>query len=488
MRLDLTGFAPDLDPTTPGVVTDCDGIVPTQLGLAAANSLVNAGLPPLPDGPANNAVVAALLDGTSRVLVATMTHIYEAAGLNWVDRSRAGNYSGGFRTRFTVFGNNVLSTNRSEVIGQAVPGSGFTDITGAPQAEIIVTAAGFVMALDVSHADYGSAPDGWHCSALRDQSDWTAAAATQSAYGRLLDAPGDIRAGAALGSDVVAYKHSSMFLGRYVGPPVVWAWTRVAGDIGTFGNECVITIGSRHFFIGNDDIYVFDGTVPTPIGAPVKSWFFRDLNDKFAHLIQGVADLPRDLVYWHYPSMASVNGELDACLSYNIKTGKWGRQRTAEAYGGGVQAAVQYTAEMVTYDGLGSLYDSYEDLPNMPFDSPFLLSEKLLPGIITGNGLYAVVGTPGPSWLVTGDFGDLTNWSFLSRIVPSYRRDPATATLTNFHRDSMGADPVQDVTVPMMRKRFDLRRSARWHRVRLDHTGAVTINGLQADIPGATKE
>lgn len=488
MRLDLTGFAPDLDPTTPGVVTACDAVVPTQLGLAAANSLVDAGADPIPTGPANNAVVAELLDGTKRVLVSAPTKIYELSGTSWIDRSRTGDYTGAFRTRFTVFGNNVLATNRSEIIGQAVPGAGFTDITGSPNAEVIVSAAGFVMALDVSHTTYGDAPDGWHCSALRDQTDWTAAAATQCAYGRLLDAPGDIRAGAALGSDVVAYKHASMFLGRYVGPPLVWSWTRVPGEIGTFGNECVVTIGSKHFFIGNDDIYLFDGTVPVSIGAPVKSWFFRDLNDQYAHLIVGVADLPRDLVYWHYPSMESTDGTLDSCLSYNLKTGKWGRQRTADSYAGGVKAALQYTSELVTYDGLGGLYATYEDLPDMPYDSPFLLTEKLLPAVITQDGLFAVIGEPGPSWLVTGDFGDLTAWSMLRRVVPSYRKDPATAMLTNYHRDSMGADPEQDATVPMMRKRFDVRRSARWHRIRMAHTGAVTINGFDADLAGATKE
>jgi hypothetical protein len=29
MRLDLTGFAPDVDPAAPGILTDCDGIIPT---------------------------------------------------------------------------------------------------------------------------------------------------------------------------------------------------------------------------------------------------------------------------------------------------------------------------------------------------------------------------------------------------------------------------------------------------------------------------
>ena len=65
MRLELTGFAPDLDPETPGILTDCNAIIPTTQGLAAANSLVTSGLPALASTP-TAAYVAELLDGTKR--------------------------------------------------------------------------------------------------------------------------------------------------------------------------------------------------------------------------------------------------------------------------------------------------------------------------------------------------------------------------------------------------------------------------------------
>lgn len=43
MRVPLDGFAPDLDPEVQGVMTDCDGIIPTMQGLASANSLIDSG-------------------------------------------------------------------------------------------------------------------------------------------------------------------------------------------------------------------------------------------------------------------------------------------------------------------------------------------------------------------------------------------------------------------------------------------------------------
>ena len=115
MRTELKGFAPDLDPVTPGVLTDCDAIIPTTYGLSAANSTVSAGLPALATAP-NSAFVAELLDGSKRTFAASTSAIYEAGSGSWTDRSRVGGYSGTNRTRFCVFGNNVLSANRTQVI------------------------------------------------------------------------------------------------------------------------------------------------------------------------------------------------------------------------------------------------------------------------------------------------------------------------------------------------------------------------------------
>lgn len=177
MRLELSGFAPDLDPETPGILTDCNGIVPTTQGLSAANSTVNVGLPAL-GSDVTSAFTATLLDGSKRVFVSETAAIQEAGTGAYTNRSRVGGYSGTNRMRWAVFGNNVLATNRAEIVGQAAPGAAFFDIADAPKALIIVPAAGFVMALNVEDSQYGDAPDGWHCCAIRDQTNWTASAAS----------------------------------------------------------------------------------------------------------------------------------------------------------------------------------------------------------------------------------------------------------------------------------------------------------------------
>lgn len=480
MRLELKGFAPDADPATPGILTDCDAIVPTTQGLAAANSLVAADLPALA-ADATSAFSAELLDGSTRLFAATAAGIFEATSGTWTDRSRATGYTGTERQRFAVFGNVVLATNRTEVIGASSSGAAFADIATAPIAKDLCIASGFVMAVNVSGGTLGDAPDGWWCSAIRDHTSWTPSATTQATYGRLLDSPGAIRAGVALGADVVAYKDTSMYLGRYVGPPLVWAWQRVPGDIGCSGPESVVTVGTRHYFIGPSDFYTFDGTVPQSIPGAPREWFFANLNATYRDRIIGVVDQPRDLIYWYYPSQAS-SGELDSVLIYNTRTGMWGKQARA------ITAALQYSSGQTTYDALGTDYATYDDLPDIAYDSTFWLADSKTPAVFVGADLFTLNGEPGASWLQTGDFGDLTDFTMLRRATPRYRTTPTTGRGTNYHRATLGEARTQDATNEMMRSRFDFRRSARWHSIRLDHDDAAVLNGIDIDLVPSGRE
>lgn len=481
MRVPLNGFAPDLDPETPGILTDCDAIIPTLQGLSAANSPASAGLATLSATP-TSAYGTELLDGTRRLFVGTATKIFEASGTAWIDRSRAGDYTGAERKRFTTFGNIVLEGNKSEIIGAASPGAGFVDIAGSPAAKIIFSVSGFVMAFDTNDGVFGDRPDGWWCSGLRDHTTWAPSAATQAANGRLIDSPGSIRAGAALGNDAVAYKPTSLYLGRYVGPPVIWAWQRIPGDIGCSGAESLVVVDSRHFFVGPNDFFVFDGTVPRPLEAPLREFFFADLNLPFRDKIYGTVDVPRGLIYWHYPSIRSTSGALDSLVVYNYRTNQWGKQALS------IDVPLVYFSAQVTYDGLGSLYTTYDDLPNISYDSPFWLQSQTLPAVFQSSGLYTLTGTPGTWSLTTGDFGDVTGWGFMNRFTPRWRLTPSTATATNFHRETLGDTRTADSTVAMSRKRFDFHRSARWHSVTVTGSGSMTMNGADVSIPKVTPE
>lgn len=481
MRVPLTGFAPDLDPASEGVIVDCDSIVPTMTGLFAANSLVNSGQDALAATP-TSAYTVTLLDGSRRLFAATATKIYEASGTTWADRSRGGNYTGLEPQAFCVFGNIVLNANRAQAIGQSSPGGIFADIATAPKASILCTASGFVMALNTTDATYGDRPDGWWCSGLRDQTIWTPAAATQAANGRLLDSPGAILAAGALGDNVVAYKATSMYIGQYEGPPRIWTWLRVPGDIGCASKRAVVVVDTSHYFLGPNDFYVFDGTFPRPLDAPLREWFFSDMNAQYAQNIIGAVDLPRSHIYWYYPSVNSTSGALDAVLIYNFRTNTWGKRALS------VATPVLYLSGATTYDNISSKYATYDDMPNISYDSPFWLNDQTLPAVFQNAVLFSLSGTPGESWMKTGSFGDMTSWSYLSRVSPRFLAIPGKAGALNYYRQSLGDAETQDSITILSRRRYDFRRSARWHSIRMSFVGKMGMNGLDVDIKRTTPE
>lgn len=478
MLVPLNNFAPDLDPTTPGIMVDCSNLVPTMKGYRAAATPVP--LMPALASACRGLTVARKLDGTWRVFGGTGAALYEAVSGAWVDRSRAGGYSNPAeaRWRFCQFGNVTMATNRADAMQQSLSTT-FADVSGAPKASIIETVNGFVMAFDVvdtAGTGFGDQPDGWWCSALRDQTNWTPAIATQSANGRLLDTPGAIRAGRRLGADIVAYKERSMYLGRYVGPPIIWAWTLIPGEIGAFSQESVVDIGTAHVFLGPDDFYLFDGTRPAPIGSSLREWFFARLDPAYQYKVQSLHDRKNAVVYWYYPTLGS-SGALTEWVCYHYKANKWGRGTLT------IEAASEYLNGAITYDTLGNLYATYNDLPAIAYDSPYWTSSAVLQSVVSATHvLQSLNGAASSSSLTTGELGDDESYTTLTKVRPRYLAAPTAATMTHKTHDSL-ADALSNVESSTLNGgKFDALWSSRWHRIQIDSTGDMEITAMNAEF------
>jgi hypothetical protein len=216
----LTGFAPDLDPTTPGVIVECSNLVPTLKGMAGAATSMDAGVDTLPAECRGGAVLS-LLNNSRRVFAGTQTALYELSSTSLrrpVARSAATPATTENRWRFAQFGNASLACNETEQMQVLEQRHGFADIAQSPKARIIETASGFVLGFGLNAAYVGGdRPDAWACSHIYDHLTWTPAATNQAAFGYLLDTPGDIRAAKRLGKDVAVYKERSMYLGATSG-------------------------------------------------------------------------------------------------------------------------------------------------------------------------------------------------------------------------------------------------------------------------------
>lgn len=124
----LKGFAPDLDPSTPGIFQACTNVIPTLIGFKSAASPVNAGLAALP-APVVGSALISRLDGTDRQFSGTTSRVYENVNGTWVDQSKSGGYSLGTSSqwRFAAFGNETLAVNGTDVLQAALDGA-FTNV------------------------------------------------------------------------------------------------------------------------------------------------------------------------------------------------------------------------------------------------------------------------------------------------------------------------------------------------------------------------
>lgn len=414
----LLGFQPDLDATVPGVLTECTNLVPYQNGFGPPPQLFDAGLGSLGADCLGGAWVRKL-DDSSRVFAGTTAALFEA-GSSWSDVSKVGGYNGNAETRwrFAQYGNYSIATNRVDAVQVSESGA-FADLAGTPpKATIVETVAGFVMLFDYNDG-VNEYPDGWWCSALNNHASWSASIATQAANGRLLDTPGPIRAGKRLGKEIVAYKERSMYMGFYDGPPVIWRWQLVPGEVGAVSQEAVVeaTVNDVpvHIFAGFNDFYIFDGSRPVSIGKGIRDWWDANVPARFRYRTRALHDRGNSTVYFIYPES---DGTLRYALALNYRTMQWGRADLI-----GVQAVLEYVTQGVTYHSLGTLYSTYNDLPtNISYDSPFWTSSTPVPAYFYNTDTLVTMNrTPDSNTTSSfrcGFLGDEDRFRTITRIRP----------------------------------------------------------------------
>lgn len=473
MFLRFREFAPDAEPTTEGVLKSGTlGFVATPRGMKAAASPVDAD-PVTATATVLGAVSLSRIDGAVRTFYGTDEELHEAAGDAWTDRSN-GTYNA-LKWRFAQYQNRSIAAGGKQVTLQFSESGAFADLTGAPKAEIVEVVGGQVVVFNTSDNS-----DEFNFSAQDNAGDWTNSLATLSVSGRLVDTQGGITAGRRLGNDIVAYKEKSLYLGRFVGAPVIWDFNLISDEIGAVSNEAVIPVENEHYFMGIDDFYVFDGARPRSIGQAVKEFFFNDeLDFDFRSSVRGIHDRDRGRIIWWYPSQNGSGGALDRYISYHYFSKRWGSP-VEEA----CQVAFEYTnPTSPTYDTLGDSYSTYADLPTTTYDSPFWVTQSFNPAIFnTAQKLQQLTGTGEATEIIFNDLGVDTANTFVSRIRPRFITSPTAGTIYPSARDNLGDDPVSSAeTIPLDSGKFDVLEEARWHQFRMEFTGDVEMSGVDIE-------
>ena len=443
-------YEPFGDPYKPGALLECVNMVPSALkGSYDSFGGPSAVVSNLLAAACTGAFAGNKLDGSVRFFAGTSTKLYElTSSTTWTDRSRAGDYSIGSTDRWSAcqFGDSTVAATPTAVLQRSTTGA-FANIAGSPQAKIVESAAGFVVAFNTSVSS-----DTWYCSANLDETDWALSVATQCVTGRLVSTPGPITAAKRFGNDIVAYKRNAIYVGRYVGAPEVWQWTQVSAQVGCVGQHAVAEVPGGHMFMGPDNIYLFDGTTPRPVGDDIRSDGITGAPESLAYLSHVIYSKQSSLalVFWSpSSSTAATKGR-----AFSTVSGKWGVcDRTAEAV----------IDDEAGFGTSGLMFDAAHQLMSIAGSTDTTSSFT--------TGWY---GDGSQSWLCRG-----IKFRFAGGASPT-----VTSTLTPYYQSLAVAGSATTGTpvTDQSDDRYNVRQTARWHQFKLSASRAMSVEAIAPDM------
>jgi hypothetical protein len=474
-NIPLIAWAPDADPTTPGVLVDVENMLPTPKGYAPEFEL---GVPSnwaatLPQ-ECYGAAGLVLASGTYAVFIGAGIELYYTDGGALVNRSRTsgGAYSlvgANLPWNFAAFQNAVIAVNTNNAT-QATANhvtTAFSDLSGAPRAQTIAVQRNFVIVGNIN--DGAVKPDGWACSAIEDYTDWTPDIATQAAGGRLTATPGPIVRIIAFQDYVMAFKQRGVYRGQYVGAADnTWAWPVISTRVGLINENAVCEADGALYWVGLDGFYRFAGGGIEFMQAAPWRWLRAQLlnNDSIVvNLVQAVWDSVHRVVRFFF-MVARSGFPGPYCLTYHIDSGRWGR----------ADLRVQWAF-------------------TLPFcnvavpDSAAKIGVLSVPGYINNGTLEIMAHTEAPaaSSFTTGDIGEDDQAFALTRARARFLRAPTTSTMTHFHRMNLGDALTTGETVNRTDGKYDVSHAARWHRLKFSQTGRYEVSGFSVETPRAGK-
>lgn len=343
-------YAPDVDiswSVNPGTLTSLNAFTPLQSGHYGTTA---AGVVFASMTGANHVYAKTFrqIDGSVRFL-AFRTQDIDEYDTNGTRTNRGTSYSASTPMwSATAWGNQIIATNYYDA-PQSSTGAGFSALSGSPpKARMVASNVDFVMFADVDDGGSNVYSDMvWWCG-IRNPVTWTPAQATQAGNIRLLQAPGPIRALVTYGKTFVVFKDNAIIVGQYLGPQYTFGWQMFSSSIGCVGQNAVIELDGKLYFLHTSGFYEFDGQNIRNIGVEVFQRFmaeaatinandYQSANGDSSQAAYGLSktqcavDDIEGVVWFSSGTYRSATDQAEYLYhyGYNVRSGKWGRYAAA---------------------------------------------------------------------------------------------------------------------------------------------------------------
>lgn len=382
--------------------------------------------------------------------------------------------------QFTNFGSVILAANGQCAVPiqkQTASGAAFSDLSGAPSAACVEVFKGFLICGNISNTFGAVVGTGdmvaW--SALGDYTNFVPSLATQAGNNRLFDTSGAIVAIDNLGDYCVVYKERAIYLMIYVGGTDTFAFQRISNNIGCRVWDKfpapIVDIGFAHIFVGENDIYMFDGSRPVSITAGIRSTLglSGSVLSTIAQTLVSHHPTDQEVYFWQAAGPSPVQ------LVYNYRLHQWGVISETAPVGVNISSNTSAISLLNSVDPVlcaGLVVNSIDGL---------LYSRSPV------NGAHA------NATVNIGAVGD-AHKSFLStRARPIWAIAPATVepgfwyTAKHPYR-ALGSWNSAAYSADSANKRIDMQATGRWHAVGVNLTGPWEMVDCDIDIQPAGAE
>ncbi len=158
-------------------------------------------------------------------------------------------------------------------------------------------------------------------SDARDFDDWTPAV-TNFAGDKILEEAGALQCATKVRGGSLVLTTEGAHFARYVGQPDVYNISFLRKDCGAISRNCLINTGSRGWWMGRDNFYMWNGYIE-PIPCDIHDAIFGGGDDALnldqAQKVNVWHNSEFNEIWWHYPS----GTECDRVAVFNYAEGHW---------------------------------------------------------------------------------------------------------------------------------------------------------------------
>lgn len=146
--------------------------------------------------------------------------------------------------------------------------------------------------------------------------EWRALSSTQAGNFRI-PIGSMIVGGMAVANQNLIWTDLDLWAMNYIGYPNVYGFNKIGAGAGLASGGAAQQMRGAVYWMGKSNFYIYNGTVSV-IPCPIWDVIFQNLNTDYIQNVRAMPNTSFNEAGWFYPSTASVSGECDSYVKFNI--------------------------------------------------------------------------------------------------------------------------------------------------------------------------